>query len=400
MSVYIQNIACMVPPTSYSQSFIKDKMKGWLKGSARLNRCIDSIYNHSCIQQRHSVIPDADAFFRVSGDGDFSVPTTKARNDMYTQAAKKMSVDLATEALAGCPNAYFNQITHLITVSCTGFFNPGPDYEIIKSLNLNKSIQRYSIGFMGCYAAFPALRLARAICRSDPDATVLIIVLELCTLHAQLTRDLDSIRSGAIFADGGAGVVVSTKKPGPNRKVLELEHFESMLIPDTHDDMAWTIGDSGFEMALSKYVPKIIEANIPAILNPILRRRAIDISRIDHWAVHPGGKAILDRIESSLGLEDCLRESRSVLKRYGNMSSPTVLFVLKQILQKPAARPRESVLSMAFGPGLTVEVAFLTKITTPAAAKEKREPAAPPSPFSPSGDSFSRVQMRPTRGIK
>jgi predicted naringenin-chalcone synthase len=243
-------------------------------------------------------------------------------------------------------------------------------------LNLSRSVQRYNIGFMGCYAAFPALRLAHAICRSDPDAAVLIIVLELCTLHAQLKQDLDSIRGGALFADGGAGVVVSSKDPGPDRQVFELNHFESALIPDSEDKMAWIVGDSGFEMVLSQYIPKIIESNIRAILEPILRRQGIDLTDIDHWAVHPGGKAILDKIETSIDLQNRLEESRSVLQRYGNMSSATILFVLRQILQKPTQNARELVLSMAFGPGLTVEVGLLSKVTVPAAKREKTELAA------------------------
>lgn len=386
MSAYIQNIEYLVPKTSYSQSFIRERMKGWLKGSKRINRYINTIYKQSSICKRHSVIVDMDAFFRVLGKADVSVPTTKARNDLFTLAAGEMFVDLARKVIDGCETANSSDITHLITVSCTGFFNPGPDYAIIKKLHLSKNIQRYNIGFMGCYAAFPALRLAHTICRSDPSATVLIVALELCTLHAQLRQDLDSIRSAAIFADGGAAAIVSAKSPGPDKRVFELKHFESTLIPDSERDMAWTIGDSGFEMVLSQYVPKIIESNIGAILRPMLDSQGMDICDVDHWAVHPGGKSILDRIESSLGLENSLEESRSVLRQFGNMSSPSIMFVLKHILQKPAKSINESVLSMAFGPGLTVEVAFMSKLAAPTALEEKPDFAVVPSSVSRPGD--------------
>lgn len=373
MSVYIQNIECQVPQTSYLQSFIKEKMKGWLKGPRRLNRYIESLYQNSSIYKRHSVIEDIDVFFKGMAGGKVSGPTTKVRNDLFASMSRKMCVDLARKAVEGCQNTDFGEITHLITVSCTGFFNPGPDYEIIQELHLNKSIRRYNIGFMGCYASFPALCLAHTVCLADPGANVLIVALELCTVHAQIRQDLDSIRSGAIFADGGAAMIVSSKPPTPKAIVFELEHFESALIPDTKDDMTWTIGDRGFEMVLSQNVPKIIESNILPVLKPILGRRGMSISDIDHWAVHPGGKSILDKIESSLGLENRLQESRSVLKRYGNMSSATILFVLKQILQKPGESTDESVLALAFGPGLTVEVAFLNKITESITSKEESE---------------------------
>jgi predicted naringenin-chalcone synthase len=392
MSVYIQNIASEVPETCYSQSFIREKMKGWLKASRRLNRYIDTIYNHTSIDKRHTVIADTDAFFETSGTDKVSVPTTKARNDMFTTAAKEMCVDVARKAIRGCANAEFSDITHLVTVSCTGFFNPGPDYEIVKALNLNKSVQRYNIGFMGCYAAFPAMRLAHAICRADPGATVLIVAIELCTLHAQLKEDSDSLRSGALFGDGAAAVVVSAKEPAPNSTVLELDHFESALMPDSEHDMAWTVGDTGFEMVLSQYIPRIIESNIAAIVEPLLARRHMGISDVDHWAVHPGGRAVLDKIESSLGLDHRLEDSRNVLKQYGNMSSATVLFVLKRILEKPAARARESVVSMAFGPGLTAELGFLTRITTPAPIPLAVEAAPAPS-LSRSHDAFERDQL-------
>lgn len=391
MSVYIQNIECLVPETSYSQAFIREKMKGWLKGSRRVNRYLDRIYKNSGIDKRHSVITDPDGFFHVSGDGRISVPTTKYRNDLFTSSAKKMFVALAEQTIRSCENANFGKITHVITVSCTGFFNPGPDYEIIRKLNLKNNVQRFNIGFMGCHGAFPALRLAHAICQADPSATVLIVAVELCTLHAQLGEDLDSILGGAIFADGGAGVVVSAAAPLPGQKVFKLNHFESALIPDSETDMAWTIGDTGFEMTLSQNVPKIIGRNISEILSPILAEHGITVSDIQHWAVHPGGKSILDRIEKSLNIGNCLEESRSVLRQYGNISSATILFVLKEMLQKPCKGPDESVLAMAFGPGLTMEACFLSKHATPPQYEDSKRLTA--SRSSVSGTTESRLRI-------
>jgi len=374
MSVYIQNIECQVPDNSYSQAFLMDKLKGRLKGSKRTNRLIDRIYKESGIDKRHSVIADLDAFYGTSNGEARTTPTTKCRNDLFTKAGRQMFIDLGQKVVERCDNVLYSDITHLIVVSCTGFFNPGPDYEIINALGLDKTVQRYSIGFMGCYGAFPALRLAQAICQSDQNATVLIVAVELCTLHAQLKEDLDSILGSAIFADGGAAVVVSTKPPLVGQPVLEMEHFESTLIPDSEADMAWIIGNSGFEMVLSQYVPKIIESNISEIIEPILNKQGMTISDIDHWAIHPGGKAILDKIESALNLGNRLEAPRSVLRQYGNMSSATILFVLKEILQRRSNGISESVLSMAFGPGLTVEVGFLRKQTAKLTQEKGFEP--------------------------
>jgi predicted naringenin-chalcone synthase len=371
MSVYIQNIQCQVPHTSYPQAFLMDKLKQRLKGSKRTNRLIDRIYKESGIDKRHSVITDLDAFYSNSHKN--IIPTTKCRNDLFTKAGRQMFIELGQKAIDGCDNVSYSEITHLIVVSCTGFFNPGPDYEIINALGLNKTVQRYNIGFMGCYGAFPALRLAYAICQADPNAAVLIVAVELCTLHAQLKEDLDSILGTAIFADGGAAVIVSAKSPLPGQKIFQMEHFESTIIADSEADMAWIIGDTGFEMVLSQYVPKIIESNIGEIIMPILNRQGMAITDIDHWAVHPGGKAILDKIESALELGDRLEASRFILRQYGNMSSATILFVLNEILRRRSSHLNGSVVSMAFGPGLTVEVGFLKKQATETVPEKRVE---------------------------
>jgi predicted naringenin-chalcone synthase len=364
MSVYIQNIHCRVPTTAYSQPFIKDRMKKWLKHSKKAQRLIENIYKQSHIRKRHSVISNIDDLFTPNPDGSISTPTTAQRNRIFTENAKKMYVNLARGAIIECQNSDFDQITHIITVSCTGFFNPGPDIEIIRKLNLNTDIQRYNIGFMGCYAAIPALKLAQSICRSDPTATVLIVAVELCTLHVQIEDNIDSILSAALFADGGAAAIVSAKKPLPTQQSLRIESFESELISNTESHMAWTIGDNGFDMILSHYIPEIIESNMPEIIESLMQKYNHMVTDIDHWAIHPGGKAILDKFESSLNLKNKLKESRSILAQYGNMSSPSILFVLNKIQNNKTIKPNESVMAMAFGPGLAVESAFLTKLTT------------------------------------
>ena len=329
MSIYIQNIECMVPETFYSQSFIVEKMKGWIKPSLKTGRYLKRIYKNSGINKRHSIIGDLNAFFQNSRDGTITSPTTKMRNELFADTARHMYVDLARKVIEGCDNTNSNSITHIITVSCTGFYNPGPDFDIIEALGLAKSVQRFNLGFMGCYGVFPAFRLANAICQSDPEAVVLIAAVELCTLHAQLKDDLDSILAGSIFADGGAAVIISAKTPASERAFFEIMHFESTLIQDSKDEMAWTIGDNGFEMVLSQNISKIISSNINSILMPMLKHQGLTVTDIDNWAVHPGGKTILDKVESTLNIPGRIKASRNILRQYGNMSSATILFVLK-----------------------------------------------------------------------
>ena len=177
-------------------------------------------------------------------------------------------------------------------MSCTGFVAPGPDLDLVHALGLSSRTERYHLGFMGCYAAFPALRMAHAFCRADPDAVVLVASAELCTLHLEPRADLDGITANAVFADGAAAAIVTARAPSGPR--LELEAFASDVVREGADDMAWTIGDHGFEMTLSSYVPRLLGANARDALAPLLER--LETRRVRRWAVHPGGRAILDKL--------------------------------------------------------------------------------------------------------
>ncbi|MEX2404211.1 MAG: type III polyketide synthase [Balneolales bacterium] len=362
MSVYIHQIDTAVPETSYKQEFIRDLMKTNVSEKRGIQSIIHRIYSHSGIEKRHSVVHD----FNLNGypplffdeDGK-SLPSasTKTRNEVYIREAKPMFCNLAEKTIREAPGFDKQDITHVITVSCTGFFAPGPDYHIVKELGLNASTQRYHIGFMGCYAAFPALKMARAFCEADPNAVVLIVCLELCTLHLQLREDLDFIISASVFADGAASALVSSRKPRENSNSLMIKHLGSDITPTGEQDMAWTIGDTGFDMILSTYVPDIIKANIKPIIDRQLNDAGLNGNDIGHWAVHPGGRAILDKIQQGMDLkDDQITSSRKILKDYGNMSSATILFVLKDVLDNlENSDQNRNLLAMAFGPGLTIE---------------------------------------------
>jgi predicted naringenin-chalcone synthase len=337
-------------------------MKHYVGKSRKAEKVIARAYAQSGIEKRHSVIANLtshDSFFFE--DNAFTNPSTKARNDLYTQAAKELFVCAAHRAIAHTPHITEFDITHVITVSCTGFFAPGPDIYVVKELGLNAGVQRFHLGFMGCYAAFPALKMARAFCEADPNAVVLVICLELCSLHLQVKEDVDSLISASVFADGAAAVIVSAQPPEPGAHVLELGQFASALVSEGEKDMAWMIGDHGFDMVLSTYVPQILEANVGAEVETLLAELGLNKTAITHWAIHPGGRAILDKVAFALELDEAaLTASRKVLQNYGNMSSPSILFVLKELLDD--AKTDESIYAMAFGPGLTVESGLFRKI--------------------------------------
>lgn len=365
MPAYIQNISTVVPERSYDQSFLRDRMKEYISDKEITQRIIHRIYSKSGINKRHTVIPDfntnGDPRFFFQEDGRLSVPSTGTRNELYTQKAKELFVETARQTIDENQSVDREHITHVITVSCTGFFAPEPGFEIIQQLGLSPSTQRFHLGFMGCFAAFPAMKMAKAFCESQPDANVLIVCLELCSIHLQPSEVTDNLISASVFADGAAGVIISKDKPTKTNS-FELTQFATSIAQESEKDMAWTIGDTGFDMVLSTYVPDIIEANLDQSIQPLFTDYQLTADDINHWALHPGGRAILDKVQQSFGLsEKQISPSRKVLADYGNMSSATILFVLKELLSRPASKKQEAVLAMAFGPGLTIESGLLQK---------------------------------------
>jgi len=374
MTVYLRSLETAVPPTVLIQSEARDVFAAQ-PGLTRLgSRLVNTCFDSAAIDTRYTAVAeltkdsraDAPQFFDPE-TGLVLSPSTKVRNDIFGREATKLFVESARAALDACPGIEEADITHLVTVSCTGFFNPGPDYKIVRALGLNPAVQRYHLGFMGCYAAFPALRAAKSFCEADPDAVVLVVCAELCSLHVRTSNDPDTIMGSALFADGAAAAVISARDIPEGTPLLQLDHFETVLTPVGEESMAWNIGDEGFEMVLGNYVPHIIDEHIIGALEPLLSReeslRGLPYRDITHWAIHPGGRSILDKVQSRLDLTDeQLVPARETLRNFGNMSSATVLFVLKHIAGLPPRDGDERICSMAFGPGLTVETAMFTKV--------------------------------------
>jgi predicted naringenin-chalcone synthase len=362
MSSFIHHIETTVPGYSYKQDYLRDRLKEIVQGSDRENRMIHALFSRSGIETRHSVVND----FREHGshtlffNGQGTAPGTRTRNDTYIREGRKLFVDVAQNLI---DNSDFqaDEITHLITVSCTGFYAPGPDFDIIKSLGLNHSVERYHLGFMGCYAAIPAIKMADQICRANDQAVVMVVSVELCTIHFQANPSMDDLLSSTVFADGGSGALISNKDPKVNG--FKIEGFASSLTDLGEEDMAWSIGDNGFNMVLSNYIPELLANGLEKFLKPVLNRFELNKDDIGLWAVHPGGRAILDKTEKILKLsENALNASRTVLSKYGNMSSATILFVLKEMLHSYNEPVNPQTLAMAFGPGLTLESALLKKV--------------------------------------
>jgi predicted naringenin-chalcone synthase len=351
-------IGTAVPRTRLAQSTIRDLFVAQDDTDRLTERLIRAAFDAAAIEHRHTVLAelgDAGARGAFLGEaGRILIPTTGTRNTVYRREAPALFAAAARDALtrAGMPAS---AVTHIVTVSCTGFFAPGPDFLLVRDLGIPADAERYHLGFMGCAAALPALRMAARICAAQPQAVVLVVCAELCSIHLRASRDPEQIVASAVFADGAAAAVVASGDPARDAAAatLELSGFSTAVTADGEKDMDWTIGDAGFEMILTGAVPRIVGREIRAAVASIA-----DADAVDAWAVHPGGRSILDRVQAGLGLDDAaMAPSRGVLRDYGNMSSATVLFILQRILADTTLGDGDRVLGIAFGPGLTVESA-------------------------------------------
>jgi len=359
---YLCAIGTANPPHRLEQARVAEFMIRTLGLTGTAAQRLRVLYRASGIEFRHSVLADYDrlpadfTFYPPSPDLE-PFPSVSQRMVAYRAAAVPLSVAAAHDCLAQVPGVPLEAISHLITVSCTGMYAPGLDIDLITALGLSTTVQRTAVNFMGCYAAFNGLKLADAICRSQASARVLVVCIELCTLHFQKQPSEDHLLSNALFADGAAAALVSGESVASPHPALALEASHCALEPAGHADMAWHIGDSGFEMTLSSYVPDLIRQGIGQLTDGLLRALCLGLPDVAHVAIHPGGRRILEVIEQTLQLpREANRHAYAVLRDFGNMSSATVLFVLRRLLQElsPASRG-ERVLSFAFGPGLTLE---------------------------------------------
>ncbi len=357
----LEAIGIANPPFRVSQSTAAAFMGQVEALSAPTRNRLADIYARSGIDQRYSCLAD---YGQTPEQFQFyppnwalqPAPSTAARNRLYHTWASKIAEEAAHQALSLAQLAAA-EITHLICVSCTGFSAPGVDIQLIQRLGLPASTDRTLIGFMGCHAAFNGLKVAHAICQSHPQARVLLVCVELCSLHLQIEDSLESVVINAIFADGAAAAVLTSRSEQEAAGKLVYREGYSWLLEDSLGFMSWTIGDTGFLMGLAPQVPKLIVQHLPAYLATFLARHNITQEDLEFWAVHPGGRQILDQVRAAFALrEEQIQDSYAILRQYGNMSSATILFILQVLLARhQAGQPYQNGLALAFGPGLTIE---------------------------------------------
>lgn len=358
VKLHLLGLGTAVPPGVLKQSDAAEASRSFCAADDKQARALRMLYGRSGVESRNTVVMRADQgtlqervpFYPVASGPEDRGPTTGQRMASYEAEAPSLAEAAARRALEEASTPA-DAITHLVTVSCTGFFSPGLDAALIDALALPRTVHRTHVGFMGCHGSLNGLRVA-ASQAADADARVLLCAVELCSLHFGYGWDSEMIVANTLFADGAAAVV---GVPVPNGMTggWTVQAQGTFLIPKSSDAMSWRIGDHGFRMTLSAEVPELIRTNLGGWLEGWLRDQGLTVGDVGSWAVHPGGPRILEAVEDALALENgVLDVSRDVLRSHGNMSSPTVLFVLERLRKVGAGLP---CVALAFGPGLVVE---------------------------------------------
>ncbi|HHZ65037.1 MAG TPA: type III polyketide synthase [Flavobacteriales bacterium] len=365
-------LATAIPRYKYQQEDIAAYMSSELGfGLNGKSREINLLYKKTKIKNRYSVIPDYQSSkgAKVLFVDDDVVPSVDDRMELYNKEVLPLSISAIAECMKeansnSAKKIALGDITHLITVSCTGLAAPGLEIELSEYLKLAPEISRFGVNFIGCYASFHAMKMADDICRSRKDAKVLIVSVELCTIHFQKETDKDNLLANAIFGDGAAAVLVTPDDFAAENfdKQLKMESFCTHVLHKGNKDMAWKISSKGFLMRLSSYIPDLVDEGIGPLVNSSLSRLNLKYESIDHWAIHPGGSKILEVCHRILELENgALEASYKILAEYGNMSSPTILFVLKELWDNRIAWNRpQNIFAAGFGPGITMESAVFS----------------------------------------
>lgn len=358
----IVSIGTAVPDYLTSQNAILNFMHKEYQDTTA-SRKLNILFHQSAIESRHSVVPDfSDTDERSLFPLTHELPNVSDRMDVY----RKQSLPLAVKAVdAAFKNLHSSVesfgITHLITVTCTGIYAPGLDIELFQELNLPQDTFRTALNFLGCNAVFPALKIADSIVKSHTNAKVLIVSVELCTLHFRPKNDSDNLLSNTIFGDGAAALVMISEAAAEDRHLegFTLNGFLPVLLKKGKDLMGWNITSVNFEMILDSGVAEFLGQELEVLMAEVAEKLEMTPPMIHHWAVHPGGKKILDTIQRGLHLENNeLKHSYEVLRNFGNMSSTTILFVLNELFK---SRPKsgETIFAMGFGPGISIETASM-----------------------------------------
>lgn len=366
-AAHLHGLGVATPPGTLDQDAAADFAAARCCANDREARWLRRVYRQSRVRRRASVLlqpgdgmAGLETFYPLPGAPDDHGPTTAARLRRYAVAAAPLAATACRAAFADAaiePAA----ITHLVTVSCTGMVSPGLDAQLIEALGLSPDIGRVNLGFMGCHGALNGLRAAGALAQSVPDARVLMCCVELSSLHFRYGWHPQKIVANALFADGAGAAILGPAQD--ERPGWRLAGTASRIAPGSADAMTWRIGDHGFEMTLSRDVPRLIRASVRTWLDEWLPRHGLAAADIAHWAIHPGGPKIIETVLESLSLSAAAGDaSGAILAGHGNMSSPTVLFILERLRAQGAAGP---CVALGFGPGLALEAALFVQPPRP-----------------------------------
>jgi len=363
--ISILGIGTAVPPHRLVQEDAAQRIAEGLAnlaGNGDAARWVRRIFRQTSVETRYTCLPDllesAERSRYAPGSTRPDIPTTRERMEVYRRESVPLALEAARRALrdSGTPPS---AVTHLITVSCTGFFLPGLDFELVRGLGLSPEVNRFPVTFAGCAAGLTALRLARELAAGNAGACVLAVCVELCSIHIQPSVDREDLFAASLFGDGAGACVVGRAWP-EQKNVFTLDGARATLLPDTADEMLWRVGDTGFQLYLSPRIPSLIEQRVPEVITRFLAGSG-EAPR--WWAIHPGGRGIIDALQRAMGLSDGqTRASRDILRRYGNLSSVTILFVLEEIRRELAAKGQaaEPGIALAFGPGMQAEMVRMT----------------------------------------
>lgn len=369
MPTRLYGMATSLPPHTATQAHSLDFMRQVVEARAdedELHRAmlyLESIHDGCGIDRRYSVIED----FTRHDPEDFTFfpknwrldpfPTTARRMELYEPMSITMAEEAARKSLADA-GICAEEVTHLIVTTCTGLYAPGPDILLVKELGLRPDVRRTVIGFMGCYGAFNGLRMADQILGAEPEAVVLQVCVEMCTLHYQAGFDPETLVGNCLFGDGCAAAVYAADGRFDDG-YADVVTSHCHITHGSLDQMQWHIGDHGFSMVLDVEIPATLLRGGRQFIDTLLGRANMDSDDVGAWVVHPGGPRIIDAVRDAASIEEEeVALSRSVLRDYGNMSSPTVLFVLERQLQRPPVDG--NLVMLGFGPGLTMEGAILS----------------------------------------
>jgi len=360
MALQIEGIGVAIPARSIEQADAAEVARTFVHESEGNLDVLPMLYRMTLVKRRGSVLLEPSngkayqqTFYPPSRSPVDRGPSTAARMQCYALEAPPLAVESARRALEDA-GASPGEITHLVTVSCTGFVAPGVEFELIRQLGLSPAVARANVGFMGCHGALNGLRVADGLAMTSPSARVLLVSVELCSLHYSYGWDTGRVVANALFADGSAAIVASTAVE--QHEPWQLAASQSLVLPDSHDEMSWRIGDHGFEMTLEAVVPDIISTHLKSWLASWLEQHGLKVEDIGSWAIHPGGPRIVAAATRALGLPATASgPALQVLSEHGNMSSATVLFVLEQLRRSNAPLP---CVAIGFGPGLVAEAAL------------------------------------------